>query len=299
MNLRRIKYGLKSFINKFDNIHNNCPSCGSKNFTTISSKEFNKYPTSLRHCSKCKLLYRHPTTLQNESKKFYEDEYSQVGLTTDLPNESQLKQLIDKKFRNSEKDFSKWFPVFRCISKLLDKKISVLDYGANWGYTVFQLDDQEFIQEVYGYEYSDSRRYFGEKNLNVKYINEDQFINKFDVVFSSHVIEHMFNPSLFKIHMDQLLLENGYCIIICPNGSLTELINNPNDWRTLWSMVHPNLISDEFLLKLFKDYEGGVFPEIENEIAKINFLNRIYNPPVSYLPSSFNLIALFKKISAE
>tara|TARA_B110000503_G_C7143308_1_gene411843 strand:- start:1425 stop:2318 length:894 start_codon:yes stop_codon:yes gene_type:complete len=294
----KIKYALKSLFHKIDGLHDNCPSCSSKSYVQIGSKEFIKYPTALRYCNDCKVFFRHPTTLEDESKKFYEDEYVQNGLTTDLPSTDSLQGLLNSNFAGSEKDFSNWIHLLEGIADKLKRKIRVLDYGANWGYTVYQMKKLSFVDEAVGYEYSDIRRRYGEANLNVSYIRETEFENNFDVVFSSHVIEHMHNPSLFRGHMDRLLARRGFVIVTCPNGSMSSLLENPNRWKKLWGEVHPNFISDLYLLKQFSDYEGIVFDDSVSDLEDSTHINQLTKPPSSRLPSSCNLIGVFR-INAE
>ena len=295
LKIKKIRYAIRCLYKKFDRFHDSCPSCSSTNYKIIRSKEFIKFPTSLRHCDECLLLYRHPTTLENESKKFYEKEYSQKGLTTDLPNLDELKNLMATNFKNSEKDFSFFFPFFYEISKKLGRKIKILDYGSNWGYLIYQLKSLDFVDIAMGYEYSKVMRSYGERYLKVKYINEDEFNNQFDVIFSSHTIEHMFNPSIFKSHIEKLT-RDGYCIITCPNGSLNALFENPTSWRSLWGEVHPNFISDEYLINQFYDYEGGVFSLPKYDIDISFYLKNLTLPPCSFLPKEGSLLAIFKKI---
>lgn len=292
----KVMYALKSLSNRVDGLHNNCPSCGSNEYHQINSKEFVKFPTSLRICHCCNLFYRYPTTLEVESKKFYESEYVQAGLTTDLPSAESLKYLLDKNFSGSEKDFSRWLPLFEEIADQLGRKIRLLDYGANWGYAVHQFDQLDCVDEAIGYEYSDARRKFGEKNLGAKYITEEKFQNDFDLVFSSHVIEHMHNPSHFKSHMDKLLKRGGFVVVTCPNGSLSALSKNPSGWRRLWGSTHPNFISDSYLITQFHNYEGNVFEEDIPRPHSLIDLSSLSNPPSSRLPTSGSLIGVFCKI---
>lgn len=292
----KIIYALKSFLHRVDGLHDNCPSCASKSYFQINLKEFLKFPTSLRSCNDCGILYRHPTTLEDESKKFYESEYAQTGLTTDLPSAQALKSLLDKNFSGSEKDFSRWVPLINEIADQMGRKIRVLDYGANWGYTIYQLNKLNYVDVAIGYEYSDSRREFGERNLGVSYISDSKFTNDFDLVFSSHVIEHMHNPSLFKGNMDKLLKRGGFVVVTCPNGSLSAFMKNPSTWRRLWGLVHPNFISDLYLIKQFHDYEGNVFEEDSRNPESVIDLSSLSKPPSSRLPTSSNLIGVFRKI---
>jgi len=293
--LDKINYAVKSFFKTLDGRHNNCPSCGSFDYFFFGGKSFSKYPTALRNCRNCNLLYRFPTTLKGESLRFYELEYSEPGLTTDLPDRTTLNSLLSNNFVGSEKDFTKWIPLFRHLSEVVGRKIRVLDYGANWGYTVYQLSKLDFIAEVVGYEYSKIRSSFGQNELGIKYIEESEFDDTFDVVFSSHVIEHMYNPSILRKHIDSLLVSEGFLLLTCPNGSLTGLVDHSKLWRRLWGNVHPNMISDSYLLKLFNGYRGSVADENLSDIAIKQLLNSCLTAISSYMPSSPHLLLLLRK----
>lgn len=300
--INKLNYALQMLLKSFNKKYHNCPSCQSSNNYKFTGKEFNKFPTSLRYCKDCKLLFRFPVTLASESELFYKDRYHEAGLTTDLPSKTELKYLIDTNFKNTEKDFSIWMKLFRDLSIKLNKKIRILDYGANWGYTVAQLSKEDFVEKAVGYEYSLPRAEFGKKNLNIEYLNEDMFSKSFDVVFSSHVIEHMFNPSKFKNHMNQLLVDEGYCVVACPNGSLSAMLKNPVSFKSMRGEVHPNYISDLYLLNQFSDYHGAVFDyfgtmydEMLDEPGSFNYLKHLNSPPVSFLPDEVCLIGIFQR----
>lgn len=291
-----LKYALKSFLNKLDGKHDNCPSCKGAYYSSLKGPLFNKFPTQLRHCLDCGLLYRHPITTESESKLYYELEYTQKGLTTDLPETEVLNDLLKTKFRSSEKDFSGWFPLFQSISSHFDKNIQVLDYGANWGYTVFQLEQLPYVNKAYGYEYSEIRSSFGRTKLGIPYINIDDLPSeKFDVIFSSHVIEHMYNPGLIRKHFDTLLAPGGIGIITCPNGSLSRTVKNPDGFKTNWGSVHPNFISEKYLQNLFNGYRGVIL----NESKKLSLMDYLTNLNVDTIlsdsPDEDNLVGIFQK----
>jgi hypothetical protein len=295
MFFEKISYAIQSLVKSLDGKHNICPSCGSSNFFFFGGKSFSKFPTSLRNCQNCFLLYRFPITLQSESLRFYELEYSQPGLTTDLPDKETLSNLLANNFLNSEKDFSIWIPLLKRLSVVIGRKIRVIDYGANWGYTVYQLSKLDFISECVGYEYSKVRSNFGKNKLGINYIDEHDFNGTFDVVFSSHVIEHMYNPSIFREHMDSLLTNSGFVVLTCPNGSLSGVVNHSNSWRKLWGKVHPNMISDLFLLKLFDGYNGSIQDDNLSDLSVNSLLDSCQTAISSYMPTSGNLLALIKK----
>lgn len=295
MGFERFQYAFESIAKRLDGRHNLCPSCGSHEFLKFGGKWFRKFPTELRCCRSCSLLYRYPTTLEDESMKFYELEYVQPGLTTDLPDDRQLEKLVGSNFIGSEKDFSSWFELFRRISVQLGRQIKVLDYGANWGYAVRQIGSLEFVSESVGYEYSKLRSSFGARHLGVKYITEDQFDGSFDIVFSSHVIEHMHSPRIFRKHMDSLLAADGYVVMTCPNGSLSGIVDHGDSWRRLWGKVHPNMISDEYLIRQFDGYRGSIANADLSEASLVKSLESCTTSCASFMPTTSDLLAILKR----
>ena len=113
--------------------------------------------------------------------------------------------------------------------------------------------------------------------------------------FSSHVIEHMYKPVLFREHMDALLNDNGYVILTCPNGSMSGLFDHPKVWRKLWGAVHPNMISDEYLMRIFDGYNGGIFDERLSQADMASFIDFCKAPMASLSPKTSNLLAVMRK----
>lgn len=292
--LSKLRYLFKSIMHKYDNGHNCCPSCGSRAFFQFPGNQFRKFVTTLRYCLTCHLQYRHPTTSKAESLKFYEAEYEQLGLTTDLPDSRTISRLIETNFRNSEKDFSCWIPLFQKLSRILGRKLRVLDYGANWGYTIHQLQQQDYISHCAGFELSKARREFGKQQLGVDYIELDSLDHTFDVVFSSHVIEHMYNPSLFRAYAEAALTTDGFVVLTCPNGSHSSIPFHAN-WRKNWGEVHPNMISDKYLITLFENFYGCVSDEILTDEHMDMMLSTCDARASSLLPTTPNLVAIFKR----
>lgn len=290
----KAKYALSALKKRLTGRYGACPSCGCEDFFQFSGREFHKPPTSLRFCKSCRFFYRYPTTLKDESLAFYEREYVQAGLTTDLPDESSLKALVERNFSGTEKDFSKWMPLFDIISRKLRRKIRIVDYGANWGYTAHQLQQRNFVSDCVSYEVSGVRKSYGKQHLNMEYIEEAEFSESFDVLFSSHVLEHMYDPKIIRSHVSGLLKPGGYAILTCPNCSLSALPSHKS-WRQSWGQVHPNGITDDFLVNLFQDYNGIVGNEIHDEKAFSELVAACDTRLASFLPTTPNLLAVIRK----
>ncbi len=264
--MRKVKYLIKTLVSQFRKP--SCPCCASEDFHVIDSKYFGI--TKLLECNSCKLRYRIPQDSEKYNFKFYQFSYVQRGLTTDLPTDKELLELKNSNFKNTIKDFSFITPILKSISNYLGRKLRILDYGANWGYGAFQFQKLDFVEIVKSYELSLPRRNFGETRLGIEYIDEPPEKDmRFDLLFSSHVIEHMHNPLKIRDWMLDSLKDDGITLITCPNGSDQAKLNK--NWSKGWGEVHPNYISDEFLCKNFSDFAGGVFDEsllIEKDIAE-------------------------------
>ncbi|QPN59116.1 methyltransferase domain-containing protein [Synechococcus sp. CBW1002] len=252
--------------------------------------------TKLLECQDCYLRYRFPVDSDVSNYKFYQNSYVQAGLTTDLPEKDKLSKLIRSNFLNTEKDFSTYIPILQFASSQLKRKLSLLDYGANWGYACYQFEQLPFVQAVCAYELSLPRRAYGEKELNIQYVDSSSEITEgIDVLFSSHVMEHMSNPSKLKEFADVVLKPDGIIILACPNGSNSARYKNLS-WSKLWGEVHPNFISDHFLINLFADYNGIVGGE-ELLDASTELSRYFHGGMLSNLPTSVNLYMLAAKRS--
>lgn len=71
----------------------------------------------------------------------------------------------------------------------------------------------------------------------------------YDVFFSSHVIEHVPDPARMLADGLRILRPGGLFLAVTPNGSSSFRAVSGRAWSRLWGEVHPQLISDEWVLK--------------------------------------------------
>ena len=224
-----------------------CPYCKSTNPVVVDRKYF---VTTLNQCTQCQLMYRHPVDTVNFNRKFYQEEYQQHdGITTELPSETELEKLMVSNFANSGKDHRDKIGVLKRLSSHPTSRI--IDYGANWGYTSYQLMQAGF--HVQAYEISQPRARFGNKLGLTILTDEKQLKGNVDIFFSSHVIEHLPDiKHLFQLAKD-LLTDDGFFVAYCPNGSVALKHKNPALFHNFWGQVHPNYLSAEFFATVFQD----------------------------------------------
>ncbi len=198
-------------------------------------------------CEQCGLLFRYPSETPAEMAKFYQAEYQQAGLTTHLPNDDDLHRLIETNFANSDKDFAFLPPILEALG--IKPGARVLDYGANWGYSVYQLRRAGYNAE--GYEISRPRAAFAGK-LGVEVQTDlGGLTGRFDAVYSGHVLEHVPDPRSCIREQIGLLERGGYVIAHTPNGSEERRRRSPDGFHTAWAKVHPVLLTDEFVRRSF------------------------------------------------
>lgn len=218
-----------------------CPSCGLRESHSVDRKGFHQ----LLRCGGCGLLYRWPHESQEEMQYFYQRAYQQKGLTTDLPDAATLKRLMQTGFRGSSKDFSRVVDLLQTLSVWRGARI--LDFGANWGYGVWQFREAGF--DAMGYELSKPRAAYG-MHLGVEVLTDWSEVARrgpFDVVFSSHVLEHTPDPAEVLRRQRDSLASGGLVIAYVPNGSSQFAQADPLAFHKLWGRVHPVMLDEVFI----------------------------------------------------
>jgi 2-polyprenyl-3-methyl-5-hydroxy-6-metoxy-1,4-benzoquinol methylase len=243
--MNKYKYLFRSFLHSLS--EKKCPYCGSKINTVIDRKYI---VTTLNRCAECHLYFRHPPDSTAFNKNFYQKEYKQDNdLTTDLPDDIQLRNLLSDNFRGSNKDLSYKIDILNKIGH--HKPLKLIDYGASWGYTSFQFLKAGF--SVQAYEISRPRAAFGQK-LGINILTEESLLaGDVDIFFNSHVIEHVPDIKHLFLTARQLLTEDGYFVAYCPNGSKEFETRNPYVFHKFWGQVHPNFLNAAFFSKAFRD----------------------------------------------
>ena len=220
-----------------------CPCCGCSHSDWIERKYF----YSLRRCLRCRILFRFPVDSPAKLMKFYQHEYAESGLTTELPTVHDLNNLLVNSFKGSEKDFSRIISILQCLG--LRSGSRVLDYGANWGYGTWQLRQAGF--DAAGFEISRPRAQYAERLGIQLTTSEENISGLFDAVYSGHVLEHVDNPLAVLRKQLALTAPGGFVIGHTPNGSEHRRRVDPVGFRLNWGQVHPFMITEEFIASNF------------------------------------------------
>lgn len=209
-NLSYLTRVIKAYLKR--PMDNRCPYCHYTQSDILGQKYL---LVQLRKCKNCGLMFRFPKEDPSDSISYYQEQY-QEGLTTDCPDEKALEKLFLNNFRGSAKDLSRKIDL---VNQVVSSG-NVLDFGCSWGYGVWQF--QKAGYNAAGFEISVPRSSYGREKLGVNIIDSLHDLNSlpdnsFDIVFSSHVLEHL--PDInntFKLFY-RLLKSNGILALFMPD----------------------------------------------------------------------------------
>lgn len=203
---------------------------------------------TLARCSDCHLLFRQPTTPPQRSREFYQENYAQ-GYTTDMPGDAALRDLLACSFAGTERDYSRFIAIFDALG--VARGASVLEFGCSWGYGAWQFAQAGF--RVQAFEVSRPRCRYAREKLGVDACDSLKRVEgKFDLVFSSHVLEHV---DVLATNLDLLegwVRPGGLMVHVTPNGSNAYRQVAPRNWHLLWGEVHPQLLDENFCLHRYQ-----------------------------------------------
>lgn len=244
----RIRFFFDSLRKRIARTGNLCPSCQLPG-TEILDRKYGVL--RLERCPACKVLFRTPTTSPAESARYYQKAYTH-GFTTEMPSDTELAELQARKFVGTGKDFSERIATLRALG--VPPSARVLDYGCSWGYGTWQLRDAGF--DAIGFEVSRPRAEYARTRMLVPVVDNPWAAPaQFDVVYSSHVIEHVPDPAALLQSALAALRPGGLWVSFCPNGSLDFRKAAPLGWHQLWGLDHP-FFPDE----VFFSFQAGGNP---------------------------------------
>ena len=214
------------------------PYCGSSMTHLVQRK---KIVLQLRSCGACGLLFRYPKDVAEESRRFYQTDYSEPTVT-DLPRPSELRGHVETNFARIARDLSGTIAVMKQFSD----KGTLLDYGSSWGYGVHQFRAAGY--DAAGYEISRLRAEFGRRHLGVTIFDSIEGLadRSFDVVFSSHVLEHIPTPRVVFGALRGLVRPGGLIMILVPNAGGVLARKFGTAWGPLISEKHVLALTADF-----------------------------------------------------
>jgi len=184
---------------------------------TIARKYF---VVRIVRCNGCGLIFTRPIYSTWLSENFYDRFYSAEGSTTELPSEKKLVSLLNTSFAGNDKNAS---AQLAAIAQVVGKKGRLLELGSSWGY--FLVQARTFGFDVIGIEIGSRRRDFAKSRLGLRMLESIEDVashERFDVIYTSHVLEHFTDISRIFKKLSAILADNGRIFIEVPNIDVEE-----------------------------------------------------------------------------
>ncbi|MFZ4809456.1 MAG: class I SAM-dependent methyltransferase [Hyphomicrobiaceae bacterium] len=208
--------------------------------------------TALGECERCRILFRTPINTPDELTSFYLKDYRTDNTDTPAIRDPEAYRSMAELRRY--RDYRDYIRVLQAAGCMAGTR--VFEYGCSWGYGAAQLRDAGF--EVTGYEISGNNREFARKVLGLDIVDDFDAcvaappLERFDVFFSSHVLEHLSSVDAIFKAARSLVRPGGILAFFVPNGSAAFRAVDERRWRRLWGEVHPLFLTDQFFLKAFE-----------------------------------------------
>ncbi len=198
-----------------------CTVCGSIHRKAVwSLRSFTFY-----QCTECGLYYQYPQPVQDDLTTRYDDAY----FSYELENERNFFNLMLKTLKDISFDTNS-------SGLLKQQNPCFLDVGCATGMLLEYI--RIFGWNVFGVEVCPASAEYGQKIRKVDIYNgpfkDASYPDEmFSVVHSSHLIEHLTDPSCFIREAYRVLKPGGLFITTTPNASGLQAVINGKNWRSV------------------------------------------------------------------
>jgi SAM-dependent methyltransferase len=224
----------------------NCPVCGSESRRQLFDVYDHEYRTVNRSfplvkCNICDCVYLSPRPNLSALSVIYPPEYN--NFHTAEQNTSYVRRVSN-------------LIQTKRIAKLLrplnlPPNFMVLDVGCGDGYCLDRIREAFPRAITHGVEPDqDAAKYVSRNHTVFCGVIEDYHPQQlFDLIISSHVVEHVEDPVAFLAKLGRLLRPGGAIIIDTPNIDCLQYALFQRDWGGVHAPRHWTLFSDKTLIK--------------------------------------------------
>lgn len=224
-----------------------CPGCRSPQFRSKFSKNDFEY----RQCDRCGSVFCSPRPTQETLLKFYESGDSSgywANVFFPAVAEARREKLFRKKAGRIAEILSK---------KGLPDSLSICDVGAGYGIfleelrAVFPKASLHAVEP--GRDLAEKCRAKGFETLETYAEGARAWENRFDLVISSEVIEHVFSPEEFVRSLFHLVKAGGYVLLTGLGYEGFDILTLQEKSKSIFPPHHINFLSVEGFTTLFRN----------------------------------------------
>ncbi len=194
-------------------------------------------------CTKCCFIFQNPRLPRSEQEKYYgESGYRKVKPT-----------IIQQGYVNyAPYQFARFDPWLQMNGiKIMDKRDwNCLDFGCGIGGALDFLGRTG--NTVYGVELDRVLADFGNKNYKLKIVSHISKLPdnmRYDLIFSHHSLEHVYDPNDFLNYASQTIKPDGVMMIVVPAWRFANTINCFEDFNSPHNCMFDHVSMAGFLNK--------------------------------------------------
>jgi SAM-dependent methyltransferase len=189
-----------------------CPHCRSPRHAVVARK----YRVArIVRCRDCGLYFARPIYRSWLAANFYDRLYT-AGFGTTLPDDAQLARWLATGFRDTRREADTVLEKIRLHAPR--PSAALLEIGCSWGYFLHQARGAGFA--VTGVEISPTRRAFGRQRLGLDIVGDWSELpasQQYDVIYTSHVLEHFTDLHDVFPRIARMLKDDGALFVEVPN----------------------------------------------------------------------------------
>lgn len=216
------------------NYHKSCLICSSDKLPHLKNYE----KAFLVKCKNCGFVFSKKIPSSDELKKFY-DGYGQYEYVSPITI-------------NRYKEILLYLEKYRSTN-------NILDIGCGTG--IFLEEAKKLGWNVFGTEYGDDKiKQCTQKgiSMNQGILDKNNYKDKFDIITSFEVIEHINNPKNELENISSLLRKGGIIYLTTPNFNSISRRYLKNKWQQIFYPEHLSYYTVKTISKALKDY--SLFP---------------------------------------
>ena len=199
-----------------------CVICDNEQLENFANSSYMKLP--IKYCKKCNTYITGSSEkeVRERSKEIYKKEYWD-GRFAELAIKSNYTDI------NSQGKYRQWISQVAYCKSFLKKGAKILEIGSGPGQTLYWFDKKGF--KIEGLEPDERNAKMINEKLqkeicHIGFAEEIEIKEKFDIIWISHVFEHLFRPDEFLTKCLNHLNSKGIIFIEVPNCMNVEILSS-------------------------------------------------------------------------
>ena len=244
-----------------------CPVCNSRKIKLISQL---LKSTETSQCQECSHMFHSRKPMEEWYNNWYQGNWDKITKKENKTKKNLKSILIDNLFIKKLAILGDNIGNFS--SEFIKPGMNIIEIGTGNGDRLFHF--KKFGAKPYGIEPSKHRaencksRGLNVKNISVKKLDFETFKTKFDFIYSSHVLEHVYDPNYFFEAILRILKPNGFFCIAVPNLYQDFLLHNflfalHIHFYSPRSLIKKCLQYDMIPIKVFNEHQTIIFGQFK------------------------------------